>query len=158
MRELGVPSSAASSDPAMRWYLENLRKYAVFAGRARRREYWTFALWNFLILAVLVFIAIAGAEHEHSGAGLVVLLLYALAIQLPGHAGLVRRLHDTNHSGYWFFIGLVPLVGSIILLGFLLKDSDPGPNRFGPNPKEEPKTATSPEMGYLAPPLPPDRR
>jgi len=131
----------------MKWYFETLRKYAVFAGRARRREYWMFELWHALILVALFVIDIKVSASGHNQAA-VLTGLYLLATALPSFAGLVRRLHDTNHSGWWIFISLVPLVGQFVLLRFLIKDGDPGPNRFGPNPK----------MGYLAPPLPPDRR
>ena len=73
--------------------------------------------------------------------------LYLLATVVPSFAGLVRRLHDTDHSGWWFFISLVPLVDPFVLLSFTIKDSDPGSNRFGPNPKAEPVTGADPESG-----------
>jgi len=141
----------------MKWFFQVLRKYAVFAGRAGRREYWMFELWNFLIIAALVVINVMASASGHNGFA-VLAGLYLLATVIPSFAGLARRLHDTNHSGWWFFISMVPLVGPFVLLSFTLKDSDPGPNRFGPNPKAEPVTGTDPQMGYLAPPLPPDRR
>jgi uncharacterized membrane protein YhaH (DUF805 family) len=142
----------------MKWYFETLRKYAVFAGRARRREYWMFELWHALILVALFVIDIKVSASGHNQSA-VLTGLYLLATVLPSFAGLVRRLHDTNHSGWWIFISLVPLVGQFVLLRFLIKDGDPGPNRFGPNPKTEAVApAPLPEMGYLAPPLPPDRR
>ena len=142
----------------MKWYFETLRKYAVFAGRARRREYWMFELWHALILVALFFTDIKVSASGHNQAA-VLTGLYLLATALPSLAGLVRRLHDINHSGWWIFISLVPLVGQFVLLRFLIKDGDPGVNRFGPNPKTEAVApAPLPEMGYLAPPLPPDRR
>ena len=142
----------------MKWYFETLRKYAVFAGRARRREYWMFELWHALILVALIVIDVKVSASGHNQAA-VLTGLYLLATALPSFAGLVRRLHDTNHSGWWIFISLVPLVGQFVLLRFLIKDGDPGPNRFGPNPKTEAVApAPLPEMGYLAPPLSPDRR
>lgn len=139
----------------MKWYFQALKKYAVFAGRARRREYWMFELWNTIILVALIVIDIA---VRASGRAAVLTGLYVLATAIPSFAGLVRRLHDTNHSGWWIFISMVPLVGQFVLLVLLLKDGDPGLNRFGSNPKAEPLAAPAPEMGYLAPPLPPDRR
>lgn len=137
----------------MKWYFEVLGKYAVFAGRARRKEYWMFELWNSLILAAFFVI-----DVRRSASGHVAMLagLYLLATALPSFAGFVRRLHDTDHRGWWLFIGMIPLVGQFILLTLLIKDSDPGPNRFGPNPKTEGIPTQSPEMGYIAPPL--DRR
>jgi len=140
----------------MKWYFETLRKYAVFAGRARRREYWMFELWHAMILVALFVIDIKVSASGHNGAW--AFALYLLATALPSFAGLVRRLHDTNHSGWWIFISMVPLVGQFVLLSFLIKDGDPGANRFGANPKTEPVAGPAPEMGYLAPPLPPDRR
>jgi len=141
----------------MKWYFQALKKYAVFRGRARRREYWIFELWHAIILVALIVIDIKVSAAGHNDAS-VLTGLYLLATALPSFAGLVRRLHDTNHSGWWIFISMVPLVGQVVLLSFLIKDSDPGANRFGPNPKTEPVAAPAPEMGYIAPPLPPDRR
>ena len=67
---------------------------------------------------------------------LIILMIYRLAVIIPTFAVLVRRLHDTNHSGWWYFINLVPIIGAIIIFIFLLQDSQPGENRYGPNPKE----------------------
>jgi uncharacterized membrane protein YhaH (DUF805 family) len=61
--------------------------------------------------------------------------IYGLAVLVPSLAVGVRRLHDTNHSGWWLFISLIPLIGAIILLVFLVGDSQPGDNKYGPNPK-----------------------
>ncbi len=114
----------------MNWYLEVLRKYAVFDGRARRKEYWMFALFNFIIAFVLGFI-----EGLVGGPG-VIGLVYSLAVFIPALAVTVRRLHDTNRSGWWVLIAFVPLIGAIVLLVFMVLDSQPGENRFGANPKE----------------------
>jgi uncharacterized membrane protein YhaH (DUF805 family) len=141
----------------MKWYFETLRKYAVFAGRARRREYWMFELWNTLVLAALIIIDVRVSASGHDDRA-VLTGLYLLATAVPSLASLVRRLHDTNHSGWAILIGLIPLVGQFVLLRFLIKDGDPGGNRFGPNPKREPVATPALEMGYLAPPLPQDRR
>ena len=70
-----------------------------------------------------------------AGANNLLILLYSLASILPGLGVMVRRLHDTDHSGWWFWVGLIPIVGSIILLVLMVNDSTPGNNRFGPNPK-----------------------
>lgn len=126
----------------MNWYLEVLKKYAEFDGRARRKEYWMFALFNcivyfgYCILAVLA-VAALGRNIQPAVALLafVPLWLYALAVFIPSLAVTVRRLHDTGRSGWWFLISLVPFVGGIILLVFVCTDSQPGPNMFGPNPK-----------------------
>jgi len=118
------------------------KKYATFRGRASRSEYWWWFLVNVVVLAVLGTLALAtggptvdeyGASTAPSGAGLVFYLLYVawgLATIVPGFALVVRRLHDTNKSGFWIFIGLVPVVGPIILLVFVLLPADPQGARF----------------------------
>ncbi len=115
----------------MNWYLQVLKKYAVFSGRARRKEYWMFVLFNTIIVFVLGFV-----EGLFGGPGIIA-NIYSLAVLIPSIAVFVRRLHDTGRSGWWFFIGFVPLVGAIVLLVFMVKDSDPGDNQYGPNPKQE---------------------
>ncbi len=113
----------------MNWYLEVLKKYAVFDGRARRKEYWFFVLFNILISIVAAII--------DAGTGLGFLgLVYSLAVLIPAIAVSVRRLHDTDRSGWWLLIVLVPIVGAIVLLVFMVQDSQPGPNHFGPSPKQ----------------------
>jgi uncharacterized membrane protein YhaH (DUF805 family) len=113
----------------MDWYLGVLRNYAVFHGRARRREYWMFALISFIVSLVLGIIDYLMRTN-------VLGVLYTLAILIPSLAVHVRRLHDTNRSAWWLLIGLIPLIGAIVLLVFTLMDSDPGDNDYGPNPKE----------------------
>jgi uncharacterized membrane protein YhaH (DUF805 family) len=120
----------------MYWYLEVLKKYTVFGGRARRKEYWYYTLFNFLIVVGLtVMDMMFGLYNRTSGFGLLS-GLYSLAVLLPGLAVSVRRLHDIGKSGWWIFIALVPCVGWIILLVFLATDSVPGDNEYGPNPKQ----------------------
>ncbi len=119
----------------MNWYLAVLKKYAVFWGRARRKEYWYFALFNILIAIVLGIIdGVTGTFSPEVGIGLLG-GLYSLAVLIPGFAVAVRRLHDTGKSGWWLLILLVPLVGPIVFLVFTVQDSQPGENQYGPNPK-----------------------
>lgn len=119
----------------MHWYFDVLKKYAVFKGRARRKEYWFFALFGFIIAFGLgVVDGIFGVFDFKTGLGLMTGLYY-LAVLIPSIALSVRRLHDTNKSGWWMFIGLVPFVGFIGLLIFALQDGQVGVNRFGPDPK-----------------------
>ena len=119
----------------MNWYLEVLKKYAVFGGRARRKEYWYFFLFNALIGIVLAIVyGVTGTLVPGAGIGLLG-GLYSLAVFIPGFAVTVRRLHDTGKSGWWLLIFLVPLVGVIVFLVFMVKDSQPGENQYGPNPK-----------------------
>ncbi|MDZ4019324.1 DUF805 domain-containing protein [Pseudomonas sichuanensis] len=103
-------------------YLEVLKKYAVFKGRARRKEYWLFVLINFLITIAF------GYLDNVLGTNPLLSLVYALVLMIPSIAVAVRRLHDSDHRGWWL---LVPIVGLV----FLFIDGTPGNNRFGPSPK-----------------------
>ena len=114
----------------MNWYLNVLKdKYAVFSGRARRKEYWMFLLFNVLIAIGL------GIIEAVIGTGGLLGAVYSLAVLIPSIAVTVRRLHDTSRTGWWILIVLVPVVGTIILLIFMVLDSQPGDNEYGPNPK-----------------------
>lgn len=122
----------------MEWYLNCIKQnYTNFSGRARRKEYWMFTLINLLIvIAFEIVIAILGSMSDVLAlVGAIVYLVYALGVFLPSLAVAVRRLHDTDRSGWWLLIALVPLVGSIVLLCFLCFDSTPGDNQYGANPK-----------------------
>lgn len=119
----------------MHYYLGVLKKYAVFKGRARRKEYWMFVLFNLIFSFVLVIIEVVLGISIESDIS-VLSTLYGLAVMIPSIAVSVRRLHDTNHSGWWFLISLVPLIGGIVLFIFMVQDSQPGENQYGPNPKE----------------------
>ncbi|MCK7594540.1 DUF805 domain-containing protein [Pseudomarimonas salicorniae] len=118
----------------MNWYLEVLKKYAVFSGRARRKEYWMFVLFNIIIAFVLGIIdGVLGLTTE-GGMGILG-GLYSLAVLLPSIAVGVRRLHDTGRTGWWLLIAFIPLIGAIVLIVFFVLDSQPGSNEYGPNPK-----------------------
>lgn len=106
----------------MEWYLAALKKYADISGRARRKEYWMFVLANFLIAFAL------GVADGILGTAEVLSTLYSLGVFIPSVAVGVRRMHDTDHSGWWLLLPVVNLI-------FLCLDSQPGANRFGPNPK-----------------------
>ena len=119
----------------MGWYLQVLKKGVVFTGRARRKEYWVFILINMTVISVLMIIeAVAGIQDILSG-------LYNMAVAIPVSAVATRRLHDTGRSGWWQFLILVLVIGWIPLLIWLLKDSDDGDNKYGPNPKGIPALA-----------------
>ena len=124
----------------MQWYLAVLKNYAGFSGRARRTEYWMYGLINFIIAMVLYILAIAA----RSSLVFVLILLYDLAVLLPSLAVYVRRLHDTDRSGWWILIGLIPFVGGIVLLVFALLPGNQGPNRYGDDPKGAPMAAPYP--------------
>ena len=112
----------------MNWYLDVLKKYAVFDGRARRMEFWMFTLFSFIIAVVLSCIEYALGIFGLSA-------LYSLAVLLPTIGVSIRRLHDTDRSGWWLLIALIPLVGFIVLLVFYFMEGTSGDNRFGADPK-----------------------
>lgn len=117
----------------MSWFLAALKKYAVFEGRARRAEYWYFVLFVALIgIAAMIVDRIFGTPLGDNGP---VSIVCSLGLFLPGLAVAVRRLHDTNRSGWWLLLVLIPVVGAIVLIVFYATAGDRGDNRFGPDPK-----------------------
>ena len=123
----------------MEWYLKVVRdNYANFNGRASRQEYWMFILFNFIFTIVVGFI------DGFLSLGFLS-LLYLLAILIPGLAVLVRRLHDVNKSGWWFFIIFIPIIGAIWMLILLCTDGNPGENSYGPSPKAAPVSNKEPD-------------
>ena len=120
----------------MNWYLKVLKQYADFSGRARRKEYWMFFLFN-MIFAFLAAIIdnVVGTASPELGYG-VFYGIYALAMFIPGLAVGVRRLHDVGKSGWMMFIALIPLIGAIWLIVLMVTDSNSGENQYGQNPKE----------------------
>lgn len=107
----------------MEWYLEVLKKYAVFTGRSRRKEFWMFALIHLIIMVVL------GWVSE------VLSSIYSLAVLLPAIGVSIRRLHDTGKRGWWLLLHFIPVIGTIILIIFFVQDSEEDANEYGPNPK-----------------------
>ena len=124
----------------MNYYLLVLKKYAVFDGRAQRAEYWYFCLFNIIISLILsilgkaigVFNVTIGTTGNETN---ILSIIYSLAVLIPGLAVSFRRLHDVGKSGWMLLIVLIPIIGVIWLLVLLARDSDPGDNRYGPNPK-----------------------
>jgi uncharacterized membrane protein YhaH (DUF805 family) len=115
----------------MKWYLQVLKKYAVFSGRARRKEYWMFLLISIIISIVLAIIdGVVGTA--------ILGLVYSLAVLVPSIAVAVRRMHDIDKSGWWLLISFVPIIGIIVVLVFACMAGTPEDNRFGPPPAEEP--------------------
>ncbi|MBK9148474.1 MAG: DUF805 domain-containing protein [Flavobacteriales bacterium] len=120
----------------MNWFLKALKNYVGFKGRARRKEYWMFTLFNIIFaVAAMVLDNVAGLASPMTGYG-PIYALYALATFLPGLAVAVRRLHDVGKSGWFILIALIPIIGAIWLLVLLVTDSKPGANEYGENPKE----------------------
>jgi uncharacterized membrane protein YhaH (DUF805 family) len=119
---LSSASAAGGVETSKNWYLEPLKKYATFSGRARRKEYWYFTLFSTLIAMSLAIIDFALGEMG------ILSDLYSLGVLLPSIALGVRRMHDTGRSGWWLLLPLVNLL-------FLCFDGDDGPNKYGEDPK-----------------------
>ncbi|WP_317191205.1 DUF805 domain-containing protein [Hymenobacter sp. BT523] len=119
----------------MQYFLQALRNYAVFSGRARRKEYWMFVLFQLIFgivamtLDSMLGLAIAPLPYGY------IYVLFSLAMLLPGLSLAVRRLHDVNKSGLFLLIAFIPLVGAIWLLVLMCTEGTPGDNQYGPNPK-----------------------
>ncbi len=123
----------------MNYYLYVLKNFALFTGRARRKEYWMFTLFN-LIFAIVAMLLdkMLGLSFHMNGISLgygYIYALYGLFVLIPGLAVMVRRLHDVGKSGWFFLVVLIPIAGAIWLLVLLCTDSKPGTNKWGPNPK-----------------------
>lgn len=110
----------------MNWYIGVLKKYAQFSGRARRKEYWMFFLFSIIVVIILGFVS--GMLNLGNGYSSPLVSLYDLAVLLPSIAVGVRRMHDTDHSGWWLLFPIVNLV-------FAVTGGTSGDNRFGPDPK-----------------------
>lgn len=124
----------------MHWYIDVLKKYTVFSGRARRKEFWMFFLFSAIISILLAVIdEFMGWEFEMGGDSLGFLsTLYYIGVIVPYLAVIIRRLHDTERSGWWFLIAFIPIVGVLVLLVFLILQGTRGKNRYGPDPKVAP--------------------
>ncbi len=117
----------------MHYFVDVLKRYAVFTGRARRAEYWYFTLFSIIVSIVLSIISeIIGDSKNIIGS------LYSLAVLLPGIAVGIRRLHDIGKSGWWMLINFIPIAGWIWFIVLACKESTPGDNKYGPNPKNIP--------------------
>ena len=121
-----------------------LRRYLDFQGRSRRSEYWLFYLFTIIVTAVLYLPLVAvGMNYETSepnGVGAIFMLLIGLVwlgLVIPSLSVLVRRLHDTDRSGWWVLISFLPLVGGLVLFIFTVLDGTHGANKYGPDPKRE---------------------
>lgn len=111
----------------LNWVEQVLRKYAQFDGRSRRKEYWYFMLFYYCVVLAFSLLSVVVL-------GLILLNIFVLAMFIPCLAVTVRRLHDIGRSGVWMLIGLVPVLGWVLLVIWLCQESEPGDNRYGPNP------------------------
>ncbi|MDD2805830.1 MAG: DUF805 domain-containing protein [Elusimicrobiales bacterium] len=134
----------------MDWYLAALKNYVGFSGRARRKEYWLFFLFNLLAVFGLSFVDIVSGLYSKSlGAGLFG-GAYSLLVLLPSIAVSVRRLHDTARSAWWLLLAIVPFIGPLALVVIYCLEGTPGENEYGGDPK-----APAPEAPAYAVPPPP---
>lgn len=137
----------------MEWFLKVVRdNYANFDGRARRKEYWMFALFNFIISCILGILAyIANVFYYLS-------IIVSLALIIPSIAVAVRRLHDINKSGWMILLCLIPFVNFYLIYLFFL-EGDKGPNEYGEDPKADENDnpfADQNPFGHIPPPPPSD--
>ena len=119
----------------MEWAVLPLKKYADFTGRARRKEYWMFVLLSFgLYIVSAILDSVAGMSGTIGGVYGPIMTAVALGLLVPSIAVGVRRLHDTDRSGWWLLLAFVPFVGGLVLLVFMILEGSRGSNRFGPDP------------------------
>ena len=115
----------------MEWFVKVFQRYADFEGRSRRKEYWMFTLFNLIFIYGLMILM------SFSPLLMIIYLIYLLATIIPSLAVAVRRLHDVEKSGWFILLGFIPLVGAVILLVWMVSEGTKGPNKYGPDPKDE---------------------
>jgi len=120
----------------MKWYFAAFKKYAVLSGRAARREFWYFLLCNLIVWIFLAAVDWMAGGFRDEGYPELFTELYGLVTVIPILAVSVRRLHDSELSGWWVLIGFVPLVGGLVLLWLMALEGTPGSNRYGAKPTE----------------------
>jgi uncharacterized membrane protein YhaH (DUF805 family) len=136
----------------MHWFTDVIKKYAEFTGRARRKEFWMFVLFSWIISILLSIIDRAIGTDNSTGSGLLG-SLYSLAILIPSLAVAARRLHDTGRSAKWLFLIFAVVIGWIFLLVWYIQEGNAGDNQYGPDPKAAerfgaPGGNINPEPGY----------
>jgi uncharacterized membrane protein YhaH (DUF805 family) len=120
----------------MQWYLDVLKKYTVFDGRARRKEFWMFALFSTIVSIILNIIdKIIGTDFGGASSSGWLSTIYGLAVLLPTIGVGIRRMHDTNRTGWWILISLVPCIGWIWYIVLAAQEGTAGDNNYGPDPK-----------------------
>ena len=119
----------------MNYYFKALKSAFDFSSRARRKEFWMFTFINFLVVIAIVTIEIMAGLYDFDRGYGILTGIYNLVLFIPALAISVRRLHDTNKSGWFLLVNLIPVIGSIIILVFCCKEGDQGTNKYGPNPK-----------------------
>ncbi|HZX07636.1 DUF805 domain-containing protein [Kribbella sp.] len=119
----------------MQWYIDVLKKYLVFDGRARRKEYWMFVLFSAIASIILSIIdRVLGTTYNNGTSG-ILQTIYGLAVLLPTIGVAIRRMHDTNRSGWWILINLIPCIGWIWFIVLAAQEGTAGQNQYGQDPK-----------------------
>jgi len=141
----------------MHWFMDPLKKYAQFSGRARRKEFWMFVLFSWIISLVIGIVDRMLGTVNDTGSGLLG-TIFSLAILIPSLAVGARRLHDTNRSALWLLLIFAIVIGWIVLIVFYAQEGNAGDNQYGPDPKAAERFGTaggSGEPGYPGyPPAP----
>lgn len=120
----------------MNWYIDAFKNYFNFSGRAHRKAYWMFVLFYIIFAFVAgVLDGILGTVNQETGLG-VIGGVYAFATLIPSIALTTRRLHDTNRSGWWQLLYIIPFIGGLVVLIFTLLEGTNGDNRFGEDPRD----------------------
>ena len=125
----------------MQWYLKVMKNFATFSGRARRKEYWMFALVNFIVAIILSLpgaVLSAFPDEELQIIGFILLIpyyIYCFILFIPTLALSIRRLHDQDKSGWWYLVNFIPCIGPIWFLVLMCLDGTPGDNQYGPASK-----------------------
>lgn len=118
----------------MHWFTDVIKQYATFSGRARRKEFWMFVLFSWIISIALSIVDRAAGLTNSTGSG-VLGSIFSLAILIPSLAVAARRLHDTGRSAAWLFLIFAIVIGWIVLLVFYIQEGAAGDNQYGPDPK-----------------------
>lgn len=116
--------------PLIHYFLMAWKNAFVYSGRSRRSEFWWCYLANVIIVLILNMLAQMASFFS------IICSIYSIAIIFPAISLGIRRLHDINKSGWFYLCGLIPIVGSILLIIWFATDSVPGENQYGLNPKE----------------------
>lgn len=116
-------------------YFTCLGKYKTFSGRATRSEFWGFTIFNAIIIALLAYFYL-NAQKEYQVIATVIFIAYIVLTICPALAVMSRRWHDLGRTGKWLFLNLVPGVGSVVSLCFMLGQGEEGTNQYGRNPRE----------------------
>jgi len=117
----------------MQDYLAAFRKYAVFTGRSRRKEYWGFFVVNLLVILLLTLAFGRGGDEQSLPFPII---LYFLVVLAPALGVGIRRLHDTDRTGWWMLVTFIPFIGGLVFLVFMLLPGTKGENRYGADPTQ----------------------